>query len=273
LDGIEMEKELVVVTESVTPLHVWLQQRSGSSDPSLAEEVVWGFKCLLEALNFIHLNCGAVHTYLGPHSIFIGRNGDWKLGGLDLVCALPDEETFFRANEARLDGKFRAPERREGTWMNVFGAATRPVTTSAAAASGGKASNPYGAMDVYSLGAVLQDVFDRCTSLAAPPAVKQLVEKMTRVDCRKRLTCAQALRSEAFTSGGMALMAALSELAIKQPMESMDILQGMRDKIAIITKPVSTFKILPAVARALNTSVTDYQNRDSREACRQVPSC
>lgn len=265
-----MEKELVVVTESVTPLHVWLQQRASSSDASLVEEVVWGFKCLLEALNFIHLNCGAVHTYLGPHSIYIGRNGDWKLGGLDLVCSLPDEEAFFRTNEARLDNKFRAPERREGTWTNAFGAATRAVTTSAAASSGGKASNPFGAMDVYSLGAVLQDVFDRCTNLAAPPAVSQLVEKMTRVDCRKRLTCAQALRSEAFTSGGMALMGALSELAIKQPMESLDLLQGMRDKIAIITRPISTFKILPAVARALNTSVNDYQNRDSREACRQV---
>lgn len=250
-----MEKELVMVTERVTPLDAWL------AGQCTMEEVVWGFKCILEALSFVHVNCGTLHGYLGSHAVFVAMNGDWKLGGMDLACVLAEEEAVFRAHERRLDDRYRSAERRDGSWVTAFGSAT------------GKPSSAYGSMDVFSLGAVFAEVCDRLAALgcsSAPDGLDRIIQKMVSPDFKKRPVCAQILRQGVFVSGGVALMSTLNELALKQPSECIEILQSLSDSINFITKPVCSFKILPVVARALVMCVADFQNRDARENCRQV---
>lgn len=255
LDGIDAEKELLMVTERVIPLNSWL------SEQSTAEEVLWGFKCILEALNFVHTNCGTLHGYIGPHAVFVAMNGDWKLGAMDLASVIADEPAVFRDNEHRLDVKYRSPERKDESWAGTFGCAA------------GKPSSAYGAMDVYSLGILFQDVASQLTcrgTVALPAGLDRIVQKMLSSDFKKRPVCAQILRQGVFVSGGVALMSTLNELGLKQPLECVEILQGLRDSIQFITKPVCTFKILPVVARALGICFSDFQHRDAREACRQV---
>ena len=252
-----MEKELIVVTEPVTPLEEWL------SDYSTTEEVVWGFKCILEALNFVHVNCQTLHGYIGPHAVYVAKNGDWKLGAMDLACVLADDEDLFCANEHRLDARYRAPERRDGSWGGVFGRAAD------------KPSSAYGAMDVYGLGIVFRDVCDRLSSsggAALPAGLDRIIQKMTSSEFKKRPVCAQILRQGVFVSGAVVLMATLNELALKQPQECAQTLQELRESVAAITVPVCSFKVLPVVARMLNSCVGDFQNRDARENCRQVHS-
>eukprot|EP01041_Mallomonas_annulata_P012261 gene12261-25770_t len=109
-DGVELEDAIMVVCEEVIPLEVWLNQHSASSTDDEIEttkqEIIWGFKCLLDALNFLHNNCNVIHGYLGLHSCFISKNGDWKLGAFDLSCNVHDDMEYFKANEHLLGRPF-----------------------------------------------------------------------------------------------------------------------------------------------------------------------
>ena len=62
------------------------------------DEIVWGFKCILDALQFLHTKCNFVHGFLSPFAIFVCTNGDWKLGLLDLACKMDvlEEEMMFK---------------------------------------------------------------------------------------------------------------------------------------------------------------------------------
>ena len=261
LDGIDLEQELLMVTEHVIPLEIW-QSRKSSNDAT-AEEVIWGLKCIIEALDFVHVNCNTLHGYLGPHSIFVAKNGDWKLGAMDFACVLTEEEEIFSKNERRLDDRFRAPERKDGTWTNTFGRG----------APEGKPSTAFSAMDIYSLGVLFRDVRDKVSvswGLSLPAGLDRCIQKMVSADFKKRPVCKQLLRQDVFVSGSITLMSTLNELSLKQPLECMEILEGLRDNIDLVTMPVCTHKVLPVVARTLRMCSTDFQNRDARESCRNV---
>jgi SCY1-like protein 1 len=261
LDGIDLEAELLVVTEAVTPLAAW-EARQAPNGPT-AEEVIWGMKCILEALDFVHVNCNTLHGYLGPHAIFVARNGDWKLGGMDFACVLAEEEDVFASSERRLEDQFRAPERRDGSWSSTFGRG----------AAGGKPSGAFGAMDMYGLGVLFREVRDKLSAscgLALPAGLDRCITKMVAADFKKRPVCKQILRQDVFVSGTILLMSTLNELALKPPLECMEILQGLRESAGLVSVPVCTHKVLPVVARTLRMCSADFQNRDARENCRQM---
>ena len=107
-----MEDAIVVVTEEVIPLEKWLQlntesQKTIEEKDTLIQEIIWGIKCILDGLNFLHNNCNIIHGYIGLHSCFVAKNGDWKLGALDLTCNIFDDNSFFTANEHLLGKPFR----------------------------------------------------------------------------------------------------------------------------------------------------------------------
>jgi SCY1-like protein 1 len=82
-----MEDSFLMVTEHAIPIHVWLKSYGNHSD-SNDLEIVWGLKCLFEALHFLHSKCHVTHCNISPHSCFYTKNGDWKLGVFDLACML-----------------------------------------------------------------------------------------------------------------------------------------------------------------------------------------
>ena len=40
---------------------------------------------ITDALTFLHTSCRYVHRNVCPHSIFVTRSGNWKLGGLEFI--------------------------------------------------------------------------------------------------------------------------------------------------------------------------------------------
>jgi hypothetical protein len=79
IDGVELEKELVMVTEPVKPLREWM--RALRPGQMAQEQIVWGLRCLLSALEFLNCTQGLTHGALSAESVFVTRGGDWKLGG------------------------------------------------------------------------------------------------------------------------------------------------------------------------------------------------
>mmetsp|Transcript_10613 Transcript_10613/g.10688 ORF Transcript_10613/g.10688 Transcript_10613/m.10688 type:complete len:926 (+) Transcript_10613:164-2941(+) len=262
IDGVELEDSIMVVTEDVIPLEVWINEHesllntASNTDEieSVTQEIVWGFKCILDALSFLHGNCKLVHGYTGLHSCFISKNGDWKLGAMDLACNIHDETEFFRGNEHLLGKPFRSPERVGEKWITAY--------------PKGMSLNP-GAMDVYSLAQVIQHSF-QAVHINVPDAIQPLLKAMLKPTPKARISCTQLQEAEAFSSEYIQLMASLGELALKPAQECIDILGKLTSRAGGIPKAVCTHKILPSMGRALATASTDFQNRDLREASRQT---
>jgi hypothetical protein len=115
LDSNSEDKDsLLLVAEACIPLGVWLSnalekaRTSSSSDTtdgedrgSLLNEALWGYRCVVNALDFLHTKCNIAHHFIGMNSIFVVRNGDWKIGFLDFAANPAQEKAFLREAMSR----------------------------------------------------------------------------------------------------------------------------------------------------------------------------
>lgn len=258
LEGADLGDSMVVVAEACQPLEEWLKSRQSRDQTEeeksiLIQEVMWGFKCVLNGLSFLHSTCNSSHNYLGLHSIFVCKNGDWKLGALDLSCNLSvaEDVEYLRKYANLLSAPYISPERlqfiRDGT-VDV---------------------KLQGSADIFSLAAVMTTSFDAldCT---LPGSVKKVVSAMNSTDVRKRPTSSQLLKHPIFNTDHILLLDNLGELSIKPPSESLEVLNAIMSKVSSIPKSVCEHQLLPSITRLLQIAVNDFTNRDSRESSRQV---
>jgi SCY1-like protein 1 len=253
INGAEVEEGVVLITESVVPLEIWLKrQRScGSSQDNVAEQIHWGFKCILEALQFIHSNCNLVHGYLGHHAIFVAKNGDWKIGALDIASNLTvnEDEVLFKTYENLLIPPYRGPERRSANWSAI---------------------KSFSSMDIYSLANVFQYALDTL-GLSTPAPLESFFKKMTSAEPNRRPTCSQILKCSTFTSSNyIEIMSSLTELNIKTPQESIDLMTSLAESKTFLSLEAVSYKILPFLGRNLQIAANDFQSRDARETCRHI---
>ena len=262
LDGADLEDSLLLVTESCVPLETWLQQKasstSSSSSSSAAEdvanlsgEVVWGLRCVVNALQFLHSTCSLVHGYLGMHSIFVAKNGDWKLGALDLACNLnlPDDASYFNTYNHLLVRPFISPERQQ------------PNAASSLQSAPGSA-------DIFALAHCIQIIYDKLR-LEIPANFAKYLQRMLVVEVARRPTAGQLGQCPIFNSDQVKLFISLGDLAIKPPSESLEILGNLVSRVPDIPRAVCIHKILPSVGRALQMVINDFPTRNARESCRQ----
>ena len=265
IESADYDDSLVLVTEGCTPLERWLlnaaknkSTRGDLDTDSLQQELLWGLKCVLEALQFLHMN-SLVHNYLGMHSIFVAKSGDWKIAALDLVgnVTLEDDFNYLKTYACLLNKPYISPEREQ------------PLQRSTEAERAGKLAVG-SAADIYSLAYCIQNSFS-FAELAVPEGLSKYFARMMSVDPKRRPTASQLAKCPVFTSESIKLMASLGELAALKPAnESLEILGQLSEKIPILPMSICVHKILPSLARTLQMASTDFSNRDSRESCRQV---
>lgn len=260
LDGADVEDALMLVTEQCTPLSVWLastKQQQSVDKKSVLQELIWGFRCVLNGLSFLHDTCSLSHGYLGVHSIFVSKSGDWRLGSFDLACNINsnDDVAFIKANATILDKAFLAPERQQLCRSNPGDSVEATVK-----------SAPY-ACDIYSIAQCIISVFGSL-DIDIPMEISKHMTKMQSVEAKRRPTAVQLLRLSVFSSEQISLLVSLGELSIKPVMEAVTILKDVSARISDLTQSVCIHKILPSVAQALQMAANDFQNRDARETSR-----
>lgn len=259
LEGIDLPDSIVLATESCIPLDMWLTEKLAEKDPSIEHELLWGFRCILEALDFLHTKANLSHGYLGLHAIYISKNGDWKLGALDLASnlAVAEDLSFAKTYSNMLVRPYISPERMQLCKCSP-GDDVENVT-----------KTPQGAADIFSLAHCIQKCFDQL-GVEVPSTFVQYTKKMLSVESRRRPTASQLVKCKEFNNDHIQLLVSLGELALKQPGESIEILNVISPKVKDIPPSICQFKILPSVSKALQMAVNDFQSRDSREACRQL---
>lgn len=250
-----MDDSLALVTEACVPLGTWLATNaqnnqdkrdissiSQEDDPVKLQEILWGFKCILLALNFLHTNCSLLHGNLGLHSIFVTPNGDWKLAGFELagnMTVQADLENLLK-NGHLLDAFFCSQER---------------LQTEALQAK----SPPY-YIDMYSFGQCIQKVFT-LLSLEVPRGFGKYLSAVSHADMKKRPTAQKLSESAMFHSEHLQFIESIGELALKQPKEFLEVISQMEPKVAGLSRAVCAHKILPNLARTLQIAINDFPLR------------
>ena len=260
----EYDDSLMLVTEGCIPVGIWLQDAArnlkinSDNTESFQQELLWGIKCILEALQFLHNN-GFAHNYLGLHAIFVANNGDWKIGALDLLGTMTSEDdfNFMKIHAKLLDKPYIAPERQQTL---VF---TSEAEKSSKVAVGSAA-------DIFAFAHCVQNCY-ALANLTVPEGLSKYFARMLSVDQKRRPTASQLAKCPVFTSDNIKLMSSLGDLAALKPAsETLEALNQLSEKVPILPTSICVFKILPCLARTLQMASTDFNNRDSREACRQV---
>ncbi len=252
-----------MVTESCTPLEQWL--KNVVSDPKIPKqylfyELAWGFKCVLQALEFFHSNCSLFHGNLSLQSIFVTPNGDWKLSGLELACNVNnnDEITQFITNHFILENDYISPER--STLRDHDAGKIESVL---------KAKVPPYYIDIYSFGICVEKAFKICNETITGSFEKHITLTIHQ-EVRKRPTAKKLLQTSTFNSDYIKILESVQEFSVKNPKEILESITQIEPLLPQIAISICNYKLLPGVCKVLQLSIVDFQNRDLREQSRQA---
>ena len=226
IESAEYDESLVLVTEQCKPLEAWLSENTTKKS---AEELVWGFRCVLDALQFLHNN-GLTHGYLGLHAIFVTKGGDMKLGALDLVAnmTVEDDLAFLRTYVHLLNKPYLSPERQD------------LCRGGAAGSNKGKAAGAEA--DIFALAHCMQTAFNKA-DLEAPSSLSKYFARMMSTDPAKRPSASQLLKCPVFNSDDVKLLLSLGELAGLPVSGQTDILQKLSSHVDGIPSSICVHKV------------------------------
>ena len=256
VDGTELDDSIVMATESAIPLSKWIKKFLNHSDNKVdADEIVWGFRCILDGLQFIHRTAKLLHGNISMDSIFITSGGDWKLGLFDIACDVNTDEKFFSNFQHLQPDEFKCPERKNGSWQPLF------------------TGTQYAPIDVYSLGEVFRTIFNRL-DLDTPSQLEQYIKKTKTIEPKRRPTTAQMLRCSVFNNEYCKMMSRIGELVLKSSEEAVLLLDELNHtstgSATSLSTSVCSYKVLPVIGRLLGLSASEFSNRSLRDSCRKT---
>lgn len=252
-----MDDSLLLVTEPCIPLDQWLKKLSSNSDPSIPKqnvfhELTWGFKCILQALDFVHSQCNIVHGNVSPASIFITPNGDWKLSGFEFASGLNTDEDIssFRRFQHLLDNSYVSPERKDTDNSKL------------------RLHTPPFYLDIFSYGKCIEHAF-ASSKEEIEGSFGKYVSLMVHNDPKKRPTAKKLLSAKSYNSDYIKIMENIQEFNIKGPKEILEVMTQLDGLLSQMTVALCSYKLLPNLCRVLQRAINDFQIRDSRETARQ----
>ncbi|KAG9560357.1 ARM repeat-containing protein, partial [Aureobasidium melanogenum] len=116
LDTVETDTYIYIATERITPLG-WKTKRNAISE----ESIKWGLHNVAKTLAFINEEATSVHGCVRASSVFTTDSGEWKLGGLDVLSSMKeDEAVIYTYGSLTPDsGRYAPPEVAKGGWGSI----------------------------------------------------------------------------------------------------------------------------------------------------------
>ncbi|GAB7356318.1 hypothetical protein MBLNU459_g7115t1 [Dothideomycetes sp. NU459] len=138
LETVETDSYIYIATEHITPLG-WKTKRKALSE----ESIKWGLHNVAKTLQFINDEATSVHGSIRASSIFTTESGEWKLGGLDVLSSMKEDEAVIYTVGGLVpdSGRYAPPEIVKGGWDSIK-------------------RNPLPALDAYSYGILVSEVFN-----------------------------------------------------------------------------------------------------------------
>ncbi|OAX78338.1 SCY1 protein kinase [Emergomyces africanus] len=187
LETIETDANIYIVTERITPLSWPVKRRS------LSEQTAkWGLYAIASTLKFINEDASSVHGAVRVSSIYTSESGEWKLGGLDILSSMKEDDAVIYTYGSLLpdSSRYAPPEIVKGGWETIK-------------------RNPLPATDSYNFGCLVFEVFNgsfRGNDQAGqtsnvPPSMHQSYKRLMNPNPKIRLSVAHFL-DQGKRSGG-----------------------------------------------------------------------
>ena len=107
------------------------------------QSLVWGLHSVAKTLKFINEEASSVHGSIRAASIFTSESGEWKIGGLDILSSMKEDDAVIFTHGSLVPdiGRYTAPEIAKSGWDSVR-------------------KNPTHAVDAYNYGILISEVFN-----------------------------------------------------------------------------------------------------------------
>lgn len=260
VDGDENEAGILLVTERVVPLEMWVraQPRDTEEDEARFQAgCVWGVHSIASALSFLNNDCSMVHGSVSPDSVFVTRSGQWKLGRLGTVQEESSDWPGFLRKHDIVAPEYRSPEAEEG-WSN-----------SGATGAG---------QDAWGLASVIKRVLDGpvrdSRSISRPEGVPRSLQPVFRRMISRsptaRINPREVLESEYFDSVFVKCMVFIDNLALKDERARSNFFQRLPAALPAFPPDACRYKVLPVILESL--SVGAGTTMDMLEPMLQIAS-
>ncbi|KAI9329125.1 armadillo-type protein [Zopfochytrium polystomum] len=137
IDGAETESQIIIGTEYVVPLH---EQVQGTANPNF---ISWGLYKIATAIKFLNADCSLTHGNVRMSSIYVTKAGEWRLGGMELICSIKEDHPILFDWGGRMPEawKYAPPELLNNAWSS-------------------SASNPISSIDAWCFGCLIYELFN-----------------------------------------------------------------------------------------------------------------
>ncbi|KAL5039323.1 Nuclear aminoacylation-dependent tRNA export pathway component [Batrachochytrium dendrobatidis] len=240
IDGCETETQIIIGTESVTPL---IHDQSKLQDANL---VSLGLFKLASALKFLTQDCALIYANVRLTSIFSTQSGEWKLGGLDFLSSLKDENPpIFRHAIMISSQEHTIPPEVVKSSTSVL--ASQPITS----------------LDIWGFSCLIHDIFNGQTGLGSiPSSMMSLCQKMRHINPKLRPTFDQVLKSAQdkggyFDNDFVKTSLFLEQFSLKDPHEKNAYFNTINTSVVLFPLEFCKYKILPELINALEFGGAD----------------
>eukprot|EP00842_Homolaphlyctis_polyrhiza_P001147 jgi/Hompol1/2032/HPOL_005047-RA len=243
IDGCETETQIIIGTEAISPLQSQLALRS-ESDPNL---VAFGLHKVASVLKFLTQDCSLIHGCVRASSIFVTPAGEWKLGCLDFVSSLSEENPplLRHADSIVMHSKYAPPEVAKNSTSIL-----RSVSIHA--------------MDAWGFACLVHEIFngslsraeDLVSQGAIPQSLYRLSQKMGSINPASRPSFEQfivaAVRPNGyFDTDFVKTSLFLEQFSLKDAQEKASYFSTITATVATFPLNFCKYKILPEIIKAL----------------------
>ncbi|KAI9776444.1 MAG: hypothetical protein M1839_009555 [Geoglossum umbratile] len=241
-DTVETDTYIYVATERLTPLG-WNVRRK-----SLSPEIIkWGLCSIAKTLKFINDEASSIHGNVRVSSIFTSESGEWKLGGLESLSSMKDDEAviYTYAGLVPDSNRYAPPEVAKLGWDTIK---RHPIT----------------AVDAYGFGALISEVFNGAftggeqIALAKniPPSMQQSYKRLINNNPKARLSIGHFLEQGSRNGGFfdtplIHLTQGIESLGMKTEQEREEFLSGLDELSDDFPEEFFRLKVLPELIKSL----------------------
>ncbi|MCJ1234730.1 hypothetical protein MMC14_002693 [Varicellaria rhodocarpa] len=238
----EVDTHIYIVTERVTPLGWHVRRKSLS-----VENLKWGLCTVANTIRFLNDEAHSVHGNVRVSSVFTSESGEWKLGGLELLSSMKEDDAVIYACGSLLpeSAKYSPPEVSKSGWDAVK-------------------RNQIPAVDSYDFGLLIFEVFNDGAfgndqigqTKNIPPSMHQGYKRLLNSNPKVRLSTSHFLELGRRGGGFFdTLLIRLSEgvesLGLKSDEERATILSELDELSENFPEDFIKMKILPELLKSV----------------------
>ncbi|KAI9827066.1 MAG: hypothetical protein M1819_007058 [Sarea resinae] len=242
LDSVETDTYIYIATERITPLEWHVRRKSLST-----EMIKWGLYGIAKVVKFINDEASSIHGNIRLSSIYTSESGEWKLGGLDILSSVKDDEAIVYTFASLMpdSGRYAPPEVAKSGWETVK-------------------RNPVYAVDAYNFGMLIVEVFNgnlrssdqigQTTNI--PPNMQQSYKRLLNLNPKARLSVAHFLQQGCrhggfFETRLIRLTEDIESLGLKSEEEREQFLSQLDEVSGDIPEEFLRVKILPELLKSV----------------------